>query len=250
MSGVPSTPLTPGRASARHEPVEQVDAVGHGQRPVAGAAARRGPGGRRRSIISLPCVAEQRGGAGAGAAAASAIALGPVGRGCAIEVAAAGRLMHGGLLAAAPRPRRSVGMASEQASRRGDDRAGGVGEPHRPLQVPAGEQAVAQRAAEGVAGAEAVDHLDRDRRHLDALVRRGPASTPLRALLDDGQLDAGGRAAPRAAACGSRSPTAASHSSRLPTATVTCAQRLAATQRAGLLAATARTSAGSRGRGR
>src|SRR5437867_11209386 len=55
---------------------------------------------------------------------------------------------------------------------RGHERARGVAEAHHALEVPAGEQTVAQRATEGVAGAEAVDHLDRHRRDLD---RRLPA---------------------------------------------------------------------------
>src|SRR5258708_19669742 len=64
-----------------------------------------------------------------------------------------------------------------------DDRPRGVGEPHRPLQRPPGEQPVAQRAAETVAGADAVDDLDRHRRDLPQAARpRGPP--PQRALLD------------------------------------------------------------------
>src|SRR6186713_2577562 len=43
----------------------------------------------------------------------------------------------------------------------GDQRAGGVAETHRGLQLPAREEPVAERAAEGIPRAEAVDHLDR-----------------------------------------------------------------------------------------
>ena len=38
-----------GPRQRQHQPVEQVDAVAHGERAAAGGAARRGPGGRRRS---------------------------------------------------------------------------------------------------------------------------------------------------------------------------------------------------------
>ena len=59
-------------------------------------------------------------------------------------------------------------------SPRGDQRTGGVAEAHLPLQVPAGEQPVAQRPAEGVAGPQDVE------RHLlagvTALDDPGPAA--------------------------------------------------------------------------
>ena len=94
------------------------------------------------------------------------------------------------------------------------------------------QQPVDERAAEGVAGAEAVDDLDRHRRDLDdarracARARRpGPrltiaTSTPSSSSAAD-------------ASCGSRVPTATATSSRLPTATVACASASRA-QRAGL----------------
>ena len=47
---------------------------------------------------------------------------------------------------------------------------------------------MAQRAAERVAGAEAVDDVDRHRRHLDVR-RRRVGEHARRALLDDGELD-------------------------------------------------------------
>src|SRR5579871_4408266 len=64
----------------------------------------------------------------------------------------------------------------------GDDGPGGVGEADDPLQRPAGQQPVAQRAAEPVAGADPVDHLDLDRRDLHLLVL-GPRVDARRALL-------------------------------------------------------------------
>ena len=79
-------------------------------------------------------------------------------------------------------------MASEQA-RPGHDGPGGVREAHHPFDVPAGQQPVAQRAAERVTGAEPVEHVDRHRRHLD---RHGPVvrEHALRTLLDDRETDA------------------------------------------------------------
>ena len=72
----------------------------------------------------------------------------------------------------------SVGIASAHASRAGDVRAGGVGEPDRALERPAVQQPVDERAAERVAGAEAADDLDRHRRHLDALRRACARARP------------------------------------------------------------------------
>ena len=61
---------------------------------------------------------------------------------------------------------------------RGDDRAGGVGEPQRPLERPALQQPVAQRPAEAVSGAEPVDDVDGDRRHSTTRSSRVLARTP------------------------------------------------------------------------
>src|SRR5438128_1250315 len=52
----------------------------------------------------------------------------------------------------------------------------------------AGRLAIAMET-EGIAGSQTVDHVDRERRHLDALVR-GRGKDPLGALLDHGQLQA------------------------------------------------------------
>src|SRR5690606_33048734 len=69
-----------------------------------------------------------------------------------------------------------------------DDRAGGAGRGDRAPEGPPGEQAVAEGAAEGVAGAEAVDDLGRGGRDLDPLLA-GLGEGAARALLDDGDLD-------------------------------------------------------------
>src|SRR6266705_3448989 len=58
--------------------------------------------------------------------------------------------------------RRRHGVGAGEPRRH--DGAGGVGEAHHALGVPAGQQPVAQRPAERVAGAEAVHHADRHRR--------------------------------------------------------------------------------------
>ena len=80
-------------------------------------------------------------------------------------------------------------MASEQASRDATMAPAAFANRIDPLEVPAGQQPVAQRPAERVTGAEAVDDLDRHRRHLDRLV---PVvrEHALGALLDDRQADA------------------------------------------------------------
>ena len=77
-----------------------------------------------------------------------------------------------------------VGMAVEHSSRRCDERAGDVGEAQDALEAPAFEQPVAERAAEGVAGAEPVDDVDevaagprRSRRAVLASTPFGPCLT-------------------------------------------------------------------------
>src|SRR5260370_11912146 len=71
----------------------------------------------------------------------------------------------------------------------GHDGPGRVREAHHLLDVPAGQQAMAERAAERVAGAEAVDDVDRHRRHLhrDGTVVSEDALGP---LLDNCEADA------------------------------------------------------------
>src|ERR1700712_4631804 len=72
----------------------------------------------------------------------------------------------------------------------GDDGPGCVGEAQDGLQIPAGQQPVAQGTAESVAGTETIDDVDRGRRHLERDVLRHTQNTP-RALFDDGDLDSG-----------------------------------------------------------
>ena len=83
--------------------------------------------------------------------------------------------------------KRGHGVRAQQLP--GDERAGRVREPDRPLERPVVQQAVDERAAERVARPEPVDHLDRDRRHLDGLRARAREDA-LRAALDDRELDA------------------------------------------------------------
>ena len=71
----------------------------------------------------------------------------------------------------------------------GDDRPGGVGVLDDSSRWPAGEQAVHERPAEGVAGAEPADDLDRPRRDDRALVGRGDEHA-VAAELDDRNVDA------------------------------------------------------------
>ena len=106
-------------------------------------------------------------------------------------------------------------VGAQQA--RGDDRAGAVGESHALGRRPAGQQAVAERAAERVAGAEAADDRHAQPRHELALVRRGDEHA-LAALLDDGQPAAAREQRVGRASEDRRVPTATRHSSRLPTA--------------------------------
>ena len=83
-----------------------------------------------------------------------------------------------------------VGIAVEHSSREATIAPATLANSRMRSQLPAGEQAVAQGAAEGVAGAEAVDDVDRERAAPRRARRAVAASTPLRALLDDGELDA------------------------------------------------------------
>ena len=72
-----------------------------------------------------------------------------------------------------------VGIAVGALQPGGDDGARRVGEAQDRGRSGQPAAARGKRAAEPVAGAEPVDHLDRDRRHLDPLVaRRGRARPP------------------------------------------------------------------------
>ena len=186
MSGVPSTPFTPGRdsASTSRSSRSTRSPMANGRLPAASAPRA---GWSAAIIISRPCDTEQGGGP-----AALGRGLGdrrgpldPGGDQVAEEVVIHGLppassilgldLVHSGHRVGARQPPR-------------DDRTGGVAEPHAPLQVPSSEKGVTQRAAERVARAEAVDDVDRHRRHLDVgLAVVGEHA--LRALLDDRQRD-------------------------------------------------------------
>jgi hypothetical protein len=67
------------------------------------------------------------------------------------------------------------------------DRAGGAREREHAPQVPAREEPVHERAAEGVARAETIHHLDPDRRYLHAL-RLRPRERAAQPLLHDREL--------------------------------------------------------------
>ena len=103
-----------------------------------------------------------------------------------------------------------VGHRVRARQPRGDERPRGVAEAHHALELPAGQQAVAERAAEGVAGAEAVDDLDRHGRDLDRPRRRARPSTPRGPCLTTASSSRA-RARPRrrraGRACRPRSPT-------------------------------------------
>ena len=169
-------------------------------------------------IISLPCSPSSDDARHAASAAASAIALRAVhpGGDQLLQLLLTHRTASCSFASTSSAGGHGVGAGQPP----GDDGAGRVAEPHRPLQVPPGEQAVAQRAAEGVTRAEAVHHVDRHRRHL-AISLPSDASTPFGPCLTTASSTPAACSA-AAAACGSRTPTAVSHSSRLPTATVTC----------------------------
>ena len=122
-----------------------------------------------------------------------------------------------------PRPRSAWRWSTPGVD--GDDGPGDVGELEDASQVPAGEQTVAQGAAERVAGAEAVDDVDRVAAGPRRARPRVAASTPLGPCLTTASSTPRSSSA-SAARCGSVSPTATSHSSRLPTATVTCSSAL------------------------
>ncbi len=216
MSAVPSTPSTPGRASAIISRREQLAAVGHRQRVVAGSqrTACRVVGGDQHQPAGLP---HQRGRAGRAAAQ-----LGDPARRVDTRRDQVGHDVgaHETTVASSASSSAVVGMASAQASCPATYAPAALAKRRIRSSVPAREQPVAERAAEGVPGAEAVDDVDGDGRHDDRLVAAS-AQHARRALLDDRQARRRRRAARRRPRSGSRSPTATSHSSRLPTATST-----------------------------
>ena len=227
MSAVPSTPSTPGRASAVASRPSSSPAVGHGQRVVARRRAHRGPGGRRRPA-SAGRWADQAGAAGCARRPARRSAPGSRTRvGDEVGRASTRRWLMPPPSSELASTSAVVGIASAQASRPATIAPAALAKRSIALDVPARQQAVAQRAAERVAGAEPVDDVDRHGRHHDGLVAARRPEHTRRALLDHGEVDARRRAARLRRRCGSRSPTAISHSSRLPTATSTRATRLA-----------------------
>ena len=205
-------PVDAGSLERGDEPLEQVAAAGHrGARAAhAEGTSCRVVGGDEQHPAVLAderaaLAGSPRGGDPAGLAHAD---LGEVGDGDAtaadspVTPVRCGRVLGGGHRASSATVANGV-AAGEQAlldlgggrhrgralELAGDDRTCDVGELEDAAQVPALEQAVAQRAAEGVAGPEAVDDLDGVGRHLDALVA-GRGEHPLGPLLDDGELDA------------------------------------------------------------
>ena len=198
MSGVPSTPSTPGPRQRGGEPLEQVGAAGHGHRRRRGRRGRRGPGGRRRRAAAGRRRRRAAGGARGrprlrrcargSRARISVRSATAIGWSCAVHRASSagatagrravaldlGRGRHGGGALEACRRRCAPATLANSRTRRRSQPAS------RPWH---------EGAAEGVAGAEAVDDLDREGRHLDALVA-GRGEHALGALLDDGELDA------------------------------------------------------------
>ena len=207
MSGVPSTPSTPGRCERGDEALEQVAAARHGG---AGAADAEGAAGR---VVGgdeeHPAVLARRAGGAAGRPSAAAMRPGSRTR---ISVRSATATLGltvgstGVVVIAPPRRRwRTVRPAGRRCQALldlgGGRHRGGALEllatiapatlansRTRRRSQPA-SRPWHERAAEGVAGAEAVDDLDGEGRHLDALVA-GRGEHPLGALLDDGELDA------------------------------------------------------------
>ena len=173
-----------GPLERRGEPVEQRRPGGHGAGVVPHGertAGRVVGGDEQQTAVVARCltVSARRPGGGHG------IRLGDAAHG------EAGGVDGGHAVAPSIRSStsRSVGIAVEHSSRDADDGAGAVGEAKGALEVPALEQPVAEGAAEGVAGPEAVGDLDRHRRHDEPLARRGHGEHALGPLLDDGELD-------------------------------------------------------------
>ena len=222
MSAVPSTPSTPGRASAIASRSSSSAPVGHRQRVVAGAqrAACRvvggdqhQPAGRRRSAPS----GRRRAAAQLGdpARAARTRVLDQVGH----DVRRS-RVTPPWSIASSSAV---VGIASAHASRPATTAPAALAKRRIRSRSQPGQQPVAQRAAEGVAGAQAVDDVDRHRRHHDRLVAAHAEHPAGPCLTTPGRRRR--RAARRRPRSGSRSPIATSHSSRLPTATSACSTR-------------------------
>src|SRR4051794_3459984 len=164
MSAVPSTPVTPGRSSARHRRSSSSprSAIAAGSLPTAFAPRA---GWSAAMIMARPW-SPSTDFALARLAAASVIAPGSWTRAVTIRRT---RSDTGGLREFGEHfGFGGHGVGAGQLA--GDVRTGGVGELDRAAGVPTGEQAVAERATEGVSGAEAVDHLDRDGRDLAGAV--------------------------------------------------------------------------------
>src|SRR5689334_9147011 len=167
MSAVPSTPLTSGRESAMHMRSSRVtrSAIAIGSSP-----ARRAPraGWSAAITMSLPPGPSHEDGR-TRAAARSAITCGWLVRMSTSVRTSTARSDTAGLLESGE----DLALGGHRRGALepgGHDRAGDVGEAEHLLQRPPGEEPVAEGTSERVAGTEAVDHVDRVRRHLDRLV--------------------------------------------------------------------------------
>ena len=158
MSALASTPSHARARQRHHQRLERAPPVGHRER-LAGHAehpARGVVGGDDEQ----PAVGQQRPAHGA-CAAARAPRCGLLGAQRAIEVQPARRHPSTASMILL-----EYGMSSAHIRREATIAPGGVAGPHAAHDVPARQQAVTERAAEGVAGTEAADDLDRIRRDL------------------------------------------------------------------------------------
>src|SRR5690606_32546640 len=184
MSAVASTPLTPGRsrATSRRSSSSPRSAIAIGSRPAPSAPRAGWSAAITSNLPEGPTKLSGR----TRRAAASAIASGRLTRCSTIErtrSADTGALLQ-------ERGHLGGGRHGIGAGEPGrDDGSGSVGEAHTGLQRRAGQQHVAQRSAEGIAGAEPVEDLDGDGRDVVAAgVVHG--QDPVWTALHDGGGDA------------------------------------------------------------
>ena len=195
MSGLPSSPSTPGRDSAVCSRSSRSTAVGHGQRPVAdavGAAGRVVAGDDHQPAVGR----DQRGAwCGRRRPAGSPPGRWPGSRSARSYLRQERRSLAQPLSAGSTTSS-VVGMAVEHSRRVATIAPAPLAKRRIFSRSQPVEQSVAEGAAEAVAGAEAVDRRHRGRRHLDDLVP-GHAEHALGSLLDDGDLARRRPAAPR-----------------------------------------------------
>ena len=196
MSAVASSAVHARAGQRGLQPVEQLGPVGHGVGAARGTESAPRAGWSQATIISRPSSgdARRRGGALLGRAARRPRSAAGRAR---ISVQRRRRWPAKVVIGVSPFPRSrvsissGVGMAVEHSSREATMAPAALARCSSSSRGQPASRPWAQRAAEAVTGAQAVQRRDRDRRRHDPLGRGSWPSTPLGPLLHDGQLHAG-----------------------------------------------------------